>query len=981
MNLRFLETINKKNFILCNPNSDELMVIQHKDENLDIWLNDIWELSFTVDNLNINGDNNNLYYPLIIKDRIIKIQDIGEFIITDIKENDNGISQSKQVTCKSLEYNITKKSISYMECKAYKFYDIIPNNIPNTFIGIIMSYLPNWNIGHIDTELYNLYRIFDISSDTSIYNLMIENAQAAYECIFQFDRLNKTINAYTRDNIIKETDIFASFDNLVNELNITPLNDGLCTTLIVNGANDMSINLVNPLGTSTIYNLDNVIDNIDEKTGIRLMTLDTANAWKSWKTQYDNLKISYANNLLSIKNKKSEILNLKAQLSNINAEIKALNTSIASFDTLEEDKTDLVNQYNSKVIERNNIDNSINTLNSEITNLEEQLKQTNSTLKFSSFFTPIQLKELDNFIIVGNYSDDNFAITDSMTDVEIIEMTQELFDKAQRQLNIVSKNRYSFDINMLCPFFVENLLTFKEQLDLGCQITLKDSKENYYYPLLIGISLSFDKLNDVKFTFSESLKNQNEEFNLSQLLGKTANVATNLSMNNLKYNSYVDSGDKETLHKLRTEALNADLNSVINSSNQEIIIDDTGILGRKLLVDGNYDKKQYRFTNQQLLFTDDSWKHAKLGVGNITLPNGQKAYGINAQVLLGDMLIGSHLGIHNANNSFVVDENGATLTNSTLSIIGNGGLNKMLLDSINGFKIQKKVNNVFNDMIYLDSNGDANFNGKIAGGSINIANKFKVNADGTVEMASGTLKSFQSLMSNGKGLKVENGFTTIDGDLNVSGNASFDGNISLGGNITWFGGNSTPVKYQYSVDNSSWHTTQSSSDKYRRESWDGGNTWGAGYQFVGKDGNNGINGSDANVPDWVFDYTNSAQYNTIVDNEWVISMNLYGSKIFGGNYYSKDGQTSMDLFDAGDTTVGIGGGIVIRDNTSNLIFGAVRDGLLCTRLYGWQGDHNNSHFLQINKTSIQDDNYVRVTTQGLWDFSNSTVKGIVAKFG
>ena len=264
-----------------------------------------------------------------------------------------------------------------------------------------------------------------------------------------------------------------------------------------------------------------------------------------------------------------------------------------------------------------------------------------------------------------------------MTDVEVIEMTQELFDKACRQLNIVSKNRYSFDINMLCPFFVENFLTFKEQLNLGCQITLRDSKENYYYPLLIGISISFDKLNDVKFTFSESLKNQNEEFNLSQLLGKTANVATNLSMNNLKYNSYVDSGDKETLHKLRTEALNADLNSVINSSNQEIIIDDTGILGRKLLDDGNYDNKQYRFTNQQLLFTDDAWKHAKLGIGNISLPNGQKAYGINGEVIMGDMLIGSNLGIHNANNSFVVDENGAILTNATLSIVGNGGLNKM----------------------------------------------------------------------------------------------------------------------------------------------------------------------------------------------------------------------------------------------------------------------------------------------------------------
>ncbi len=709
MNLRFLETINKKNFILCNPNSDELMVIQHKDEKLDIWLNDIWELSFTVDNLNINGDNDNFYYPLIIKDRIIKIQNIGEFVITNVQENDNGITQNKKVSCKSLEYNITKKSISYMECKAYKFYDIFPNNISSTFMGIIMSYLPNWTIGHIDTELYNLYRIFDISSDTSIYNLLIENAQAAYECIFQFDRLNKTINAFTKDKIVNETDIFISFDNLIKELAITPLNDGICTALIVNGANDMSINLVNPLGTSTIYNLDNVIDNIDEKTGIRLMTIDTANAWKSWKIQYDNLKISYANNLLSIKNKKSEILNLKAQLSNINAEIKALNTTIASFDTLDEDKTALVNQYNAKIIERNNVEDNINTLNKELMNFEEQLKQTNSTLKFSSFFTPTQLKELDNFITIGNYSDENFAITDSMSDVEIMEMTQELFDKAHRQLNIVSKNRYSFDINMLCPFFVENFLTFKEQLDLGSQITLCDSKENYYYPLLIGISMSFDKLNDIKFTFSESLKNQNEEFNLSQLLGKTANVATNIALNNLKYIDYVNSGDKIVLKKMREDALNTDKQEIINGEKRTIIFDDSGLLCRTEDVNDNsgYSQYQSRLTEKGLFFTSDYWKHVGSAYGWITLPNGSKTFAINTDVLWGDIVITQNLQIHNDNNSFVVDENGATLTNATLSLVGNNGLNKMYFDPIFGFKIQKKVDSKWIDNFSLDaSTGD-----------------------------------------------------------------------------------------------------------------------------------------------------------------------------------------------------------------------------------------------------------------------------------
>jgi len=786
MDLRFLETIKDKQFTVCNPSGIELKIIDHREEKLDMWLNDIWNLSFTVDNLKRDCSDYNDYYDLIIKDRIIKIENIGEFLIIECPEYDNGTSKTKQVTCKSIEYEIAGKNVPYMKCQAYKFYDILPVDIPNTFMGIVMSYLPNWTIGHIDTSLYNLYRVFDISVDTSLYNIMIEQAQPSYECIFQFDRLNKTINAYTKNNIIKDTDLILSFDNLVNEINITPIYDGLCTALTVTGANDMGINMINPIGTNTLYNLNNVIDVVDSNR-IRLMSLETSNAWKAWKAKYDELEVGYANNNTSIKNKKAQILTYQAQLTTLNGEIKALKDSIAIFKTFNEDKTALVNEYNVKVTQANTIEANISTLKTQITTLENQKTNTNYTLKHSNFFTINQLKELDRFIKIASYTDENFAITDSMTDVQVIEMSQELFDKGIRELNILSKPRYSFDVNMLCPLFIDNFITYKQQLEFGSKVTLYDSRNNYYYPLLIGISISFDNLDDVKFTFSESLRNQDNEFDINQLLGQTANVATNLAINNIKYNSYVDSGDKQTLEKMRTEALDVDKQALINGADKTITIDNTGILCRALDTNGvnGYSPYQSWWNDNILMFSDDYFKHAKMGIGLISLPNGQKAYGVNAQVLLGDMIIGSNLGIHNANNSFIVDESGATLTNATFSIIGNGGLNKILLDPINGFKIQKKVNTTFTDMIYLGTDGSAYFNGNLFGGSININNRFKVNADGSVEMATGTLKSFQSLMANGKGFKVNEGISNVDGDCTITGNLVVRGNTTLGGNITW----------------------------------------------------------------------------------------------------------------------------------------------------------------------------------------------------
>lgn len=85
-------------------------------------------------------------------------------------------------------------------------------------------------------------------------------------------------------------------------------------------------------------------------------------------------------------------------------------------------------------------------------------------------------------------------------------------------------------------------------------------------------------------------------------------------------------------------------------------------------------------------------------------------------------------------------------------------------------------------------------------------------------------------------------------------------------------GNNGPVKYQFSVYASGpWHSTMQDNDKYRRDSLDGGTTWGTPYQFRGADGRPG---SDADVPQWVKDMPV-----TYIDDQWVISPHIYGGEI------------------------------------------------------------------------------------------------------
>lgn len=84
---------------------------------------------------------------------------------------------------------------------------------------------------------------------------MNEVAQS-YEAIFMFDFENMTVSAYSPKEIVKNTDIIFTFDNLIKSVNIKELSDDIYTSLRVNGADNLSIARINPTGTNRLFKFD-----------------------------------------------------------------------------------------------------------------------------------------------------------------------------------------------------------------------------------------------------------------------------------------------------------------------------------------------------------------------------------------------------------------------------------------------------------------------------------------------------------------------------------------------------------------------------------------------------------------------------------------------------------------------------------------------------------------------------------------------------
>lgn len=143
------------------------------------------------------------------------------------------------------------------------------------------------------------------------------------------------------------------------------------------------------------------------------------------------------------------------------------------------------------------------------------------------------------------------------------------------------------------------------------------------------------------------------------------------------------------------------------------------------------------------------------------------------------------------------------------------------------------------------------------------------------------------------------------GELNVNdkfvvdkdGNVILAGNIYMTGDITWGKG---PVQYMFALAMTGpWHETMNENDKYRRDSLDGGTTWGDPYQFRGEDGKDGLDGSDATVPAYITQTVISKgviQAPTVIANEFIVTPGDVNNRSGGFILMGGTGSATQEVF-------------------------------------------------------------------------------------
>ena len=685
--------------ILCSPIRDEIAIMnQARDIKYTTTYDSLDELEFKID-VKFDNDDELDYFKTLRKRKLVHAIDVGWFVINSVQEDNDGHQITKTVRCVSEEKTLDQYNANIVD-GTYKFYDALTPQ--DSLLGKFLSNT-TWKIGHVDTELWNKYRTFEFENDTGLYSYMRGDIEKAYDCVFTFDTEKKLVNAYDRNNTKEYTDIMLTFENVMQKLEIDEEDDDLRTALTVTGDKDLSIRTVNPLGTSTIYCFDYF------KTP-EWMTQPLIDALDVWEKKCEEERKPYSALLTNLKEQNAKLVKLEGELTDLKAELNALEQIRTVRLKGNKELGDITTQINVKEGQVAAKQKEVDDHKVFMEGIRKDLAAINKKLSFDENFTKEQLEELQCYTNAATYENKNYTITKKMTYAEIQDQAEMLYEDGLKQLKKISVPNYKFSMDTLNFLFLEEYQEFIDQIKLGTTVNAEIRRDYWIKPVLVQIVVDYENPKQCKLVFADSFRLVDEYCVFDDYDKKYNAAAKTLSTAKNTWDRAANSGVIDYVQDMRKDGLNLALTRIINAKDQSLLIDGNGLLGRVQREDGRFDPEQVKLVNNLLVFTDDNWMTAKAALGKIKMPFSEnEAYGLLADVIVGELVASNELVITNESNSFKVDAGGAELINAYFQMKTADERSQITLDPNSedgkGICIQTDTGKGLEDRFYVDVDG------------------------------------------------------------------------------------------------------------------------------------------------------------------------------------------------------------------------------------------------------------------------------------
>lgn len=423
-------------------------------------------------------------------------------------------------------------------------------------------------------------------------------------------------------------------------------------------------------------------------------------------------------------------------------------------------------------------------------------------------------------------------MTYEVSEYQRMAVAWDLYNYGKETLEQLSSPTYSFDIESINFFALDDFVEFAKNFVLGEKIYLETSM-GVLTPIAVGVSIDFDDLSKLELEFGSTFTSSDADFTLKDLLQDSVSLGKSLDFNQYNYSSFVSSGAQTQVKDFMESAINTMKNMILSGKNNEVTIDEAGLRCRKYDEStGTYSPKQIWIANNAIMFTDDNWDNATIGIGEFVDKNLGSLYGIVTPALVGTILAGSNLIIESEKQDggvavFKMDGEGASLHNASFNLYGTTG-GRIDLGSTFGIVAGTDKDNLFSyskgvatgvkttkgksvvsiskldsgdspvASFWLDMNGAAYFKGTVyatdgefTGKVTATSGEFTGKITATSGTFTGTVKGASFQTSNGTNMMTDNKwdaeYLNLKG-LNINDKFKIDqnGNVTItGGSISW----------------------------------------------------------------------------------------------------------------------------------------------------------------------------------------------------
>lgn len=676
---------------LCNPDGRALGILSNlSDRQMNIRFNDLSDLSFTIQ----RGAKECRcpVYEQVEPFRYLLVDGIGYFVITDVSVSEEGNDAFKTVEASSCEYELNNIQLGYYE-GTYRFYSGDDSDPKNSLLSDIMKRLPSWRLDTdgIPAAVAARSRTFD-TTDQTVYAFLMTELEEAYECLFEFDILNRVIRVYDRYQYDNRTDICLSTEDVLQGLTLRTKSDEIKTALLVKGGNGLDILSVNPLGTNLIYNFSYYATE-------EWMDAALIEKVKNWQAHVDALTSS-ENSAFQVQRaeisklqgrkaeKEGEITRLKQELSNLQVQQSAIISDTASQDIKNANLKALHPQILAAKSALSTVEGALSSIQTQLNTENDKLLALQKQVRLESVFTPAEMEVLSRFIQQGAYTEENITKQDNMSYEEAQAQALELYNKAQSLLKTISTPRYEYSVETASFVFQKEFAHLTSQLKSGCLIDIRLSEEDIASLLLLEMAVDYDG-RSLSLTFGNRYKLSDPSALFNDLVGGSiAKTASTVEYLRTTFDFKQQKDDLDHLAELKDESINLTHNMVVNADNQVMVIDASGINGRRAVIGedglptGDYEPEVLKITNNTIAFSTDDFETTETVLGKNLLPDGATTpdgknymYGLNAKLLMGDLIIGENLKVSGEIEGRLINAKGLTVNNGvtdTLRVDENG---------------------------------------------------------------------------------------------------------------------------------------------------------------------------------------------------------------------------------------------------------------------------------------------------------------------